>query len=162
IKMLIEVLTDLQNTFAVDLNKAVIQSLEYGTNITPSKPIKSILQGLRAYKGNEYALLKIDGKQNGKQLKRTETITKIYDKGKQIGKPKDNILRVEYVLKYSRQLTAVGIGTLSDLLNMDVLDSLKPALLTVWNESIFYDTGMRWRDMSNKEREKMLFYLDAT
>ncbi|MGJ1191818.1 hypothetical protein [Sphingobacterium siyangense] len=162
IVMLSEVLADLQNIFFVNLNTAVVQSLEYGTNISPSKPIKSILIGLRAYKGNEYALLKIDGKQNGRQLKRTETIVKIYDKGKQIGKPKDNILRVEYVLKYSRQLTIVGVCVLADLLNMDVLGRLKIALLAVWNESIFYDTGMRWRLMTDKQQKQMLYYLDAT
>lgn len=162
IEMLKAVLLDLKNIFDIDLNKAVLQSLEYGANIFPLKSVKSILQGLRAYKNDEYALLKIDGSNNGKQLKKTETITKVYDKGKQIGNPKANILRIEYVLKFTRQMIAYGVNTLADLLNIKVLERLKMSLLQVWYDSIFYDTGMRWREMNNKEREKMLFYLDAT
>lgn len=162
IDMLQDTINELEKRFSVDPLRAEIQSFEYGVNVHPTQPIKQILNGLRAYQSDNFIGLKEQGIFNGKQLKRQEYSYKMYDKGLSIGKPEINLLRVEYAVNSIKTARKYNIRTLADLSKISVLNMLQTTLLEIWNEIIFYDLGMKWRYMTDSQKEKMLLYLDAT
>ncbi|MCJ1806136.1 hypothetical protein MRP92_04305 [Flavobacterium covae] len=160
-EMLTEVLAELQEEFKINPQTAVIQSFEYGANIATEKPVKAIVNGLRAYQSDRFTMLKIEGKPNGLQLNRSKTAVKFYDKAKQASLKDTNLMRIEYVVKYHQTAVQHGFNVLADFLSLEKLNNLKPYLLEVWRNTIFHDDGMRWREMNTKQKEKMLYYLDA-
>ncbi|OWP84993.1 hypothetical protein BWK59_02505 [Flavobacterium davisii] len=159
--MLAEVIEELQQEFKINPYTAVVQSFEYGANIATEKPVKAIVNGLRAYQSDRFTMLKIEGKPNGLQLDRSKTAVKFYDKAKQASLKGTNLMRIEYVVKFHQTAVQHGFNTLADLLELDKLQKLKPYLLEVWKNTIFHDDGMRWREMNTKQKQKMLYYLDA-
>lgn len=162
IEMIIETIKELENLFNINPTRAEIQAFEFGANIAPTQQTKQIINGLRAYQNDNFTGLKMDNVFNGKQLQRYEYAYKIYDKGLQTNKAETNLLRVEYAIKKSRVAHKLGFKVLGDLLDSEKLNTLKPVLLEVWANVIFYDKGMKWRSMTQKQKEKMLYYLDAT
>jgi hypothetical protein len=162
VDMLQETINELETLFNIDPIRAEIQAFEFGANISPTQPTKQIINGLRAYQGDNFTGLKIDNVFNGKQLQRQEYIFKMYDKGLQTAKPETNLLRLEYAIKSTKTARKYDIVVLSDLNSIDKLNRLKTVLLDVWVNVIFYDKGMKWRYMSRSQKEKMLYYLDAT
>lgn len=161
-EMITATISELRNVFNINPETAEIQAFEFGANINPTQPTKQIINGLRAYQKDNFTGLKMDNVFNGKQLQRQEYIYKIYDKGLQNNKPDANLLRVEYAIKSIKILRKYNIVYLSDLLNIDKLCALKPVLLNIWANVIYYDNGMKWRYMNEAETKKMLYYLDAT
>lgn len=162
IDMLRDTIKELETVFKIDPTRAEITAFEFGANIAPTQPAKQIINGLRAYQNDNFTGLKMDNVFNGKQLQRYEYAYKIYDKGLQTAKPEANLLRIEYAVKKSRVAHKLGFKVLGDLLDSEKLNTLKPVLLEVWANVIFYDKGMKWRPMTQKQKEKMLYYLDAT
>jgi len=150
-RMLCETLQELQQCFKINLKTALIQSFEFGANIEPEQNTNAIIKGLRAYQSYNFTGLKIDNVFNGVQLKKQDTSIKIYDKAKQVKDVKSNLLRLEYVFNFNKVATKYGFDVLADFLNVDKLNSLKPLLLDVWTNAIFYDKGMRWKQMSQME-----------
>lgn len=159
--MLSNTIQELKEVFAVNPNTAQIQTFEAGANLNINQPIKQVISGLRAYQNENFVLLKIEGANVGRMVSRTEYALKIYDKGKQSGTNK-NLLRLEYAFKKSRHAHKFNINVLADLLDVSKLEAVKMALCEFWANVIFYDKGLRLRDMNDKEIKKMLYYLDAT
>lgn len=159
--MLVNTIQELEKLFAVNPNTAIIQTFEAGANLNINQPIKQIISGLRAYQNENFVLLKIEGANVGRMISRTEYALKIYDKGKQSGTNK-NLLRLEYAFKKSRHAHKFSINVLADLLDVSKLEAVKMALREFWANVIFYDKGLKLRDMNDKETKKMLYYLDAT
>ncbi|MFA7444540.1 MAG: hypothetical protein WCY89_01205 [Flavobacteriaceae bacterium] len=162
VTMLAETIQELETVFNVNPNTAVIQAFEFGANINPQQSTKTIIKGLRAYQNHTFGALKVDNVFNGLQLKRQDTNFKIYDKGIQTAQPQTNTLRIEYALHFSKVAKKHGFEVLADFLNVDKLHDIKRLLLEVWANAIFYDKGMKWRSMNQKDKEKMLYYLDCT
>lgn len=162
VTMLAETIKELDNVFNINPNTAIVQAFEFGANITPNQSTQTIIKGLRAYQSYNFSGLKMDNVFNGLQLKRQETNFKVYDKGLQVGSPELNKLRIEYALHFHKTAKKHGFKVLADLLNVDKLNAIKPLLLNVWANAIYYDKGMKWRNMPQKDKEKMLYYLDAT
>lgn len=159
--MLSNTIQELKEIFAVNPNTAQIQTFEAGANLNINQPIKQVISGLRAYQNENFVLLKIEGVNVGRMISRTEYALKIYDKGKQSGTNK-NLLRLEYAFKKSRNAHKFSINVLADLLDVSKLEAVKMALCGFWDNVIFYDKGLKLRDMNDKETKKMLYYLDAT
>jgi hypothetical protein len=159
--MLSNTIQELKEVFAVNPNTAQIQTFEAGANLNINQPIKQVISGLRAYQNENFVLLKIEGANVGRMISRTEYALKIYDKGKQSGTNK-NLLRLEYAFKKSRHAHKFSINVLADLLDVSKLEAVKMALCEFWANVIFYDKGLKLRDMNDKETKKMLYYLDAT
>jgi hypothetical protein len=162
LEMLISTIQDLKTRFHIDPFKAIVQNFEYGVNVSINQPPKTIVRGLRAYQNDCFTLLRLDEVFTGKQLQRQEYQYKIYDKGIQLPKKQQNLLRVELAIKSTKKSKTYGIRVLADLVEVDKLNNVKPDLIKIWNEMIFYDSGMKWRLMNKKQKEKMLYYLDAT
>lgn len=158
--MLATTIQELKEVFAVNPDCAIIQTFEAGANLNINQPIKQIISGLRAYQNENFVLLKIEGANVGRMVSRTEYALKIYDKGKQSGTNK-NLLRLEYAFKKSRHAHKFNINVLVDLLDVSKLEAVKMALCEFWANVIFYDKGLKLRDMNDKETKKMLYYLDA-
>jgi hypothetical protein len=161
LSMLTNTIEELKELFAVNPNTAIIQTFEAGANLNINQPIKQVISGLRAYQNENFVLLKIEGANVGRMISRTEYALKIYDKGKQSGTNK-NLLRVEYAFRKSRHAQKFNINVLADLLNPSKLEAIKTALCEFWENVIFYDRGLRLREMSDKQTKKILYYLDAT
>lgn len=161
IEMLKTTIDELKNEFGIDPETSQITAFEFGANIQPNQQVKNILKGLRAYQYDTFSGLKMDGVFNGYQIKRQNNTFKAYDKGLQTSTPEKNLLRLEYSFNFSKAFSKYGIVVLNDLLNTDKLNAIKSLLSSIWQNAIFYDTGMNWRLMNNKQREKMLYYLDA-
>lgn len=159
--MLANTIQELKEVFAVNPNTAIIQTFEAGANLNINQPVKKVIAGLRAYQNENFVLLKIEGANVGRMVSRTEYALKIYDKGKQSGTNK-NLLRLEYAFKKSRHAHRFNVNVLTDLLNPSNLEAIKKAIIEFWSNVIFYDKGLKLRDMNDKETKKMLYYLDAT
>lgn len=162
LRMVHETIEELRVKFSINPFKAIVQHFEYGVNIEPSKPAKQIVRGLRAYQNSPFINLRLDEVFTGKQISRQEYAFKIYDKGIQVPKIKVNMLRVEIAVTSTKKAKKYGIKVFADLGDLTKLEPVKQELLTMWQEMIFYDRGMRYRQMNRKQKEKMLYYLDAT
>lgn len=165
IEMLKETIQELQTLFLINPVLARVTSFEFGANIEPHHNVKNVLEGLRAYQNSTFSGLKMDGVFNGLQLKRQNTTFKAYDKGQQTNAPESNLIRFEYCLKYSKTVNKFGFVVLNDLLDISKLDNVKPLLLDVWEQSIFFDNNYRratLQRMNEKQKQKFLLYLDGT
>lgn len=160
-QMLSDTIQELKEVFAVNPDSALIQTFEAGANLNINQPIKQVISGLRAYQNENFVLLKIEGANVGRMISRTEYALKIYDKSKQSGIGK-NLLRLEYAFKKSRHAHKFSINVLADLLDASKLEAVKMALCEFWANVIFYDKGLKLRDMNDRQTKKMLYYLDAT
>jgi len=153
-----EVLKDLHKKFNIDPETAYLRSFEFGANIHTPAPTKEILKGLVAYKGYNFSMLKIDGKQNGKQIKRQRSQAKIYDKAKQYSLPDKNLMRFEIAVKKMEYVKPYNIRMLSDLTDPDKLQPLKALLLGFWQNVIYYDKKVKYKELTNFEQKKLLYY----
>ena len=160
--MLEETINELQSKFNVNPNKAIVQAFEIGANIKPSVPVKNIIKAIRAWQNNSFSSFKTEEIFEGKQLKRQEYNFKVYNKGIISPDTPKNLLRIELSIKRSNLAKKYNIRVLADLLNLENLNSIKPLLIEVVRDMIFYDKGAKLRDMSRWQREKWLFYLDST
>ncbi|WP_142785009.1 hypothetical protein [Changchengzhania lutea] len=160
--MLKETVKELQNTFKVNPNKAILQNFELGANIKPDKPIKSIIRGIRAYQNSSFGQLKTEEIFDGKQLKRQEYNVKVYDKGIATPKDTESLLRIELAIKSTKLGRKHNIKVLADILKPENLNSIKLLLISVWRDMIFYDKGAKLRKMTPRQRQKWLFLCDAT
>ncbi len=152
------VIQDLQTKFKIDPDTTYLRGFEFGVNITPPIPVKEVLKSLVAYKGYNFSMLKIDGKQNGKQIKQQRHRAKIYDKAKQYDIKDKQLLRIEIAVKKMAFVKPLNIVTLQDLTDLNKVLQLKPVLLNFWNDVIFYDKKVRYKDMTNFEQKKLLYY----
>ena len=152
------VIQDLQTKFKINPDTTYLRGFEFGVNITPPIPVKEVLKSLVAYKGYNFSMLKIDGKQNGKQIKQQRHRAKIYDKAKQYDIKDKQLLRIEIAVKKMAFVKPLNIVTLQDLTDLNKVLQLKPVLLNFWNDVIFYDKKVRYKDMTNFEQKKLLYY----
>lgn len=160
--MLEETINELQTKFNINPHKAILQNFELGVNINTNKPIKTIIRGIRAYQSSCFVKLKTDEIFNGKQIKRQEYNYKIYDKSIKNPKTDENLLRIEVAIKSTKLAKKHNIRVLADILDLEKLNSIKPLLIDVWRNMIFYDKGVKLREMTAFQRQKWLFLCDAT
>lgn len=163
--MLAAVIKELQTGFAINPSTAVIQVLEFGANLNTHQTPKQIINGLRAWQSDTFTGLKMDNVFNGKQLKKQNTIFKIYDKGLQTGNKQTNLLRMEFVFRYNKQAQKHGVNVLADLLNLGTLNAIKPLVCEVWANAIYFDNSHKRQTlqrMADRDKKKFLLYLDGT
>jgi len=152
------VINELQQKFNIEPTRATIHNLEFGVNIYTPVPVKEVLKGLVSYGSYTFGTLKIEGVPVGKVLQKQQTNTKIYDKAKQNQKPINNLLRFEIAVKKMIYLKSYGITTLSDLQDKDKIRPLGALLVSVWNDIIYYDKNINWKQLTEFERKKILYY----
>lgn len=158
--------TDLHNTlknmeldYNICLSSAYLHGLEFGVNVETPIPVSQVLHNLVASKGRQFTAIKYKGKTVGKQIQRDEYSIKLYNKGEQYNMGSYNLMRIEVSVNKMRLLAKYGIFTLSDLLDTEKISPLGKLLLDHWNSIIYYDKGVKWKELTPFERKKLLYYV---
>lgn len=153
-----EVLKDLQSKFGIDPKAAILRNVEFGVNINTPIPVKEVLNNLVAHGNAPFGSLKVDGLHLGKFIGKQQYRSKVYDKGKQYNKPENNLTRIEFAVKKMKYLQPYGITTLSDLQELDKVQALGKLLTAFWDNLIYYDKKINWKQITDFERKKLLYY----
>lgn len=149
----------LADTFHIDPNNAILRNIEFGVNVLTPIPSQKVINYLIASKSDTFTQLKLQKFPIGKTIAKQRYHLKIYDKGKQTKRKNRDVLRVEIAVKKMDYLKNLSIKTLSDLTEITNISPLIDLLLNEWKEIIYYDTGIKYRQMSEFEKKKFLFYL---
>lgn len=152
------VITDLEQKFCVNPTKAILRNLEFGVNINTPISVNELLKNLVSYGNYQFVTLKIESVTLGKVVKKQQVNLKIYDKGTQYDLPTNNLLRFELAVNKMAYLNIYGIKTLSDLICIDKIKPLSGLLLSYWQDVIYYDKKVKWKQLTPFERKKLLYY----
>ncbi|MGY0426400.1 MAG: hypothetical protein ACWIPI_06175, partial [Polaribacter sp.] len=158
IKDLQSIVTELQQKFNIEPTTAILRNVEFGVNIHTPVTANEILKNLVCYGNYPFVILKIESITLGKVVKKQQSNLKIYDKGLQYDLPTKNLLRFELAVKKMAYLNSYGIKTLSDLANKDKTKPLGSLLLSYWEDIIYYDKKVNWKQLTPFERKKLLYY----
>jgi hypothetical protein len=128
-------------TLLIDPYKARISTIEVGVNIVPPFEVTTFLKGnVINYKGKEFKTYKAD--KNGFELglfcDLSQYIVKLYDKGLQNNLP-TNLMRFEKRFLKMQIPQKKGVLYLSDLLDIQKVNKLKPLIVEAWENVLIYD-----------------------
>jgi hypothetical protein len=156
---LIEVIGCLESLFGIEPQKAILQNVEVGVNITDlSLPPDDIINSLVLHKGKPFSNMKNLYRQPlGKDCYHQRYGIKIYNKGKQYAL-KYPVLRFELKHIKMKGLNKLGIFTLADLRKPDILPALGAQLEARFDEILFIDTQLHRTKLKAVEGRKMANY----
>lgn len=152
------VVKELEDRFMISPEKAYIRSLEFGVNIHVPVMVDEVLKSLVSHKNKTFSTFNIEQRDVGKVLNQQSAKLKVYNKGLQYDLPDDNLLRVEVSVKKMVYLKQYGIRTLADLTDIAKIKPLGNLLLSWWQDIIYYDKKIKWKQATNWERKKLLYY----
>ncbi len=155
---LLTVINELHQKFSIDPKTSSLRNVEFGVNITTPISVKEVLKNLVCYGSYTFGTLKIEGVTVGKKIDRQKNVLKIYDKGKQYKKEVYNLARIEIAVRKMVFLKPHGINKLSDLQNINKVEPLGKLLSTYWQDVIYYDKVVNWKQLTEFERKKLLYY----
>lgn len=153
-----EVIKDLAEKFHIDPATAILRNLEFGVNIFAPITAKALINNLVAYNSHPFLDFKIQGVKVGKGFGTYNYQVKIYDKGKQEKKPIKNLVRVEVAVNKMRYFERYNITTLADLADPAKVQPLGAVLVDYWQTAIYYDKQVNWKQLTDFERKKLLYY----
>lgn len=153
-----KVIVELKQKFSIEPTTAILRNVEFGVNINTPLTANDLLKNLVCYGNYTFGTLKIEGVKVGKNIAQQRTELKIYDKGKQYDLPVQNLTRIELAVKKMEFLKSYNITTLSDLTNIDKIKPLGSLLLSYWDDVIYYDKKINWKQLTQFERKKLLYY----
>lgn len=110
------------------------------------------------YGNNTFVSIKIERVKVGKKIVQQRSEIKIYDKGKQYSLPIQNLTRIELAVKRMEHLKTYNIRTLEDLTKIEEIKPLGELLKNCWNNVIYFDKQLKWRQLTPFERKKILYY----
>ncbi len=146
------VIMDLVERFGIVPDKTPLENLEIGVNIgLPFSPLRVINAAVVCH-NKGFAPINAGRLYLGKRCVLSEYEVKIYDKGKQIGNPGLNLLRVEVKVRKMRQLRDYGIKTLADLSDPAKLRPLVELLLSALANTVFIDPCANLDPLTESER----------
>lgn len=150
---LIDTIIDLQQNFNINPHSVPINNIEFAVNINTSFNPKSFIQrNIINFKGKQASISTFKGKGYLKEFITDRYIIKIYDKGLQFNRP-ENIFRFEVKVLKMEHLKNVGVKTLSDLLNYEVLNSLGNLLAETFDNLLTYDNSLNIDELTAKEQK---------
>lgn len=163
----VRIINELSEKFDISPTDAVLHGLEFGVNLylpySPQKVIKSVI----VHGNKPYEAINKD-RRNGVICVRSEYSIKIYDKGITSKKFKENILRIEYKVTDMTHLEKFGIKLLSDLLNIQKVNSLLDLLVCALENTIFIPLNTEIEGLTDHEKinfhamGKPLFWKELT
>ncbi len=135
---LIYTLNLLSKELHFELQEAVIHSIEFGLNFRVNPSPSEILSSLCIHKPKGGALLPFERRNTFSKgdyytVARDRYTIKLYDKGKQ-NRLKHKTLRYEIKVTRMAHLENIGVCTLNDLVNKNVLESFAELLDEVWRQ----------------------------
>lgn len=146
------------NSLHLEPENLYIQNLEVGVNIcTPFAPFQYLQDNLLLYSTKSFKQYHKgkDGKELGYYCEGSP-IVKLYDKGKQYDLP-HNLMRFEIRFKKSKPLHTLGIYTLYDLVNPDVLKKLCAILSETWTNILLYESDLNLKSSTLNASAKALY-----
>jgi len=151
-------LCQLESELHINPKTAVLQRVEVGCNIICPIDQKSFFKALKTHSNENFSLMKDRGRTFGYYFLKQQWGFKTYFK---LLDDKANLLRFEYVITSQKKLKPIGLNTLIDLLDKDVIQSLIDTLLKVWKECVFDNKGFSPRNVPEKDHVKIRYLLDA-
>ena len=136
------VLDDIRQKFDVQPELCRIQNIEIGTNLK-GLPVSSqeLLNGFIMSRNQRFKDVSFK-KADYRQVDRSQSRSKVYDKAWQFGLPYEN-LRFELNLKKSQKIESVcGAISIADLTKKEVFDSLSNQLVKSYDDVLFFDSRL--------------------
>lgn len=152
------VITELQQKFNIEPTTAILRNVEFGVNINTPVTANELLKNLVCYGNYPFGKLRIDRIVVGKSIIQQRSDLKIYDKSRQFDLPIENLTRIEIAVKKMAFLKPYDIKTLSDLISKSKIKPLGSILLSYWEDVIYYDKKVNWKQLTPFERKKLLYY----
>lgn len=158
IENLQSVIAELHQKFSINPTTAILRNVEFGVNIKIPVTVNELLKNLVCYGNYQFGKLRIGQIVVGKNVVQQRSDLKIYDKSKQFDLPIKNLTRIEIAVKKMVFLKQYNIQTLSHLTNIDKIKPLGNLLLSYWEDVIYYDKSVNWKQLTPFERKKLLYY----
>ena len=160
--MVKESLDLMENSFDLDFQQCELRGLEVGFNIEVPTTVNKILGNIKQINDSSFTSYK-DGRFSiGLVSKRQQYELKFYDKGKVANKTNTNLLRMEIKVNKTIYLKKYGITGLTDLKDTTKVKRVALAVVDKWRNSIFIEPKIQYRNMTNYEQKKWLYYSNAT
>jgi len=159
IENLKKVLKELHKKFDIDPKTAILRNVEFGVNILALIDAIEFLKCLVCYGNYPFSTFQINRIIIGKTIKQQRSHLKIYNKSKQLDLPIQNLIRIEIVVKKMMFLKSYKISTLSDLIDENKIKQLGTLLLSYWENVIYFDKKVNWKELTPFERKKLLYYV---
>jgi hypothetical protein len=147
-------LNDLESNYRIDLNKAVLHTLEAGVNLILAFDSYNFLRSLVCHKKKQFNEIDKTGKLKGYTCAYDNYKLKIYDKSA-FGK---HILRIEVKVTKMRLLKTIGIQRLSDLRDAAKVEMLLLLLLDKIKGILFYDFDFDYKGLSKVRTAELKQY----
>jgi len=148
-----------------DIRSAHTTQLEFGFNIVTPETGEEIANKALLFKKKGPILLKdFKGKGAFRQFDGYDYSLKVYDKAKQYKKQynlEDNILRVELRFNNNKQLRALGVFGINDLLNRTVISDLFEYYKNHLNDLIILDSANYEALMTPQDHAKFIEFRDS-
>jgi len=137
------VIDELTDTYGIDSHSSILNTLEFGVNLSLPFPVSNLLYALITHRGVPFTKHNDNGF-DYYQAKRQQYIVKIYDKGQQFYKNEKRTLRFEIKVTRMKYLQnrQIPIHVLADLLNQELYASLGELLVNTFKEILFDDCGI--------------------
>jgi len=153
------VVDEIVNTLEIKPDETSITNLEFGFNIELDEDPQEIIDNrllMNNFK-NHSKDLKFRGRGNYKEFELTDYSIKVYNKSKQYQQDK-YILRIEIKFTAKRKLNLLGIHTLSDLTNTEVLRNLFNFLMIQFDKLIIIDAFYDRKDISQTNKRRLTMF----
>lgn len=150
------VVQEIVSMLKIDPNATSVTNLEFGFNVElDDDPQKLIDHNLLMYNfKNHNKDLKFRNQGDYKQYDMSDYSLKIYNKSKQYGRSK-HILRVEVKFLMKRKLTNLGVYSLADLTNVQVLKNLFNFFIEQVDKLVILDLFYERPDIKDKDRNRL-------
>lgn len=162
---LISCVNQLQKDLEIKPELAYLQGFEFGININLPFPVKNILDACKSYNGTPFTTQIGTEKKpfRGVEVNKQQYKIKLYDKGLQTGVCNDNLCRFEIKVKKMLWIKNknLNIKTLADLQLKSVWAELSKILLETWQNIVFVDNNLSYKEMKPLEQKKYLRFLDV-
>lgn len=153
---LVSVLKDLSNRFDLDLEKCTLQNIEFGLNIIPPIPAKTLIKNVMLYRSKPFKYVSIRNS-DYKQVEQMRNILKAYDKGYQYRQRGYNIsmeiLRFEDKFRKMLSLNNLNIYCLNDLFDKVKLRLALEMLIERFDKLVIYDPTLKLSELSEYNRK---------
>lgn len=149
------VLLNIEKNLGIELNKAIIQNIEFGVNIPLKFEAKTILNNLICFGFKKFKDVSLPNLGQYKQVENRQYFIKIYDKGRQYKLGRE-LLRFEIKIKRMEKIKAINLHNLGDLLNPNWIVSICDELLQDWNNVLLFESPNEPNSLTPIQRNKKI------
>ena len=147
------VLTELRETYGIDLHASHFLRLEFGVNLSLDFKPQRIINSAVSHRGTPFVSLSRRCLDYGAVCSHNDYEIKLYDKAYRQKTKRGYLLRVEMRTLRTRVLSTCGVNCLADLLRLECWESLKQMFVEKLREIVFIDlVGFKKAPLTVRER----------